>query len=228
MPLGAKSVGASSRRTKLQVSGRKFRNINRTSHCSWTGWRCKYPQLPCPSYWCHLYSQYGSCLLCGRSKAELSIDEGNDIGPSEATPWTHSIWWWKLGDCNQCIWEPCEVSPGALLLFGCAPFVFHFIASTDGWRQKLHDSLLTYFKGKLGEDHVKEYKYNISTKDGKSLSGASNWGLVVKNGTVLVMSMVLVVHLAQDKGKDRVQRNTCPHCYKTLLGVMEDEGWLQW
>ena len=86
---------------------------------------------------------------------------------------------------------------------------------------------MTYFKGKLGEDHVKDYKYNISTKDGKSLVEADNWGLVVKNGTVLVMSMVLR-KVALDKGKDRVQRNTCPHCYKTLLGVMEDEGWLQW
>ena len=79
----------------------------------------------------------------------------------------------------------------------------------------------------MGEDHVKDYKYNISTKDGKSIVEADNWGLVVKNGTVLVMSMI-VEKVALDKEMDRAQRNTCPHCYKTHLGVMEDEGWLQW
>ena len=85
---------------------------------------------------------------------------------------------------------------------------------------------MIYFKGKCGEDHVKDREYNISTKDGKLLVQADNWGLVVKKGTVLVMSMI-VEKLALDKGK-RDQRNTCPHCYKTDLGVMEDEGWLHW
>ena len=88
--------------------------------------------------------------------------------------------------------------------------------------QKLHDSLITYFKGKLGEDHVKGHRYNISTKDGRSLVEASNWGLVVKKGTVLVMSMI-VGKLYE--GKDR---NACPHCNETDVGVMADEGWLQW
>jgi hypothetical protein len=83
---------------------------------------------------------------------------------------------------------------------------------------------MTYFKGKLGEGHVKDHKYDISTKDGKSLVQANNWSRVVKKGTVLVMSMI-VEKLAR---KDREQRNTCPHCNETDLGVMEDEGWLQW
>ena len=88
---------------------------------------------------------------------------------------------------------------------------------------------MTYFKGKLGEVNVKDYKYNISTKDGKSLTGASNWGLIVKNGMVLVMSMIAEkVAVDEGPGMDRAQRNTCPYCYKTHLGVMEDEGWLQW
>jgi hypothetical protein len=86
---------------------------------------------------------------------------------------------------------------------------------------------MTYFKGKLGEDHVKGHKYNISTKDGKSLIQASNWGSVVKKGAELVMSMI-VEKVALDEGKDRAQRNTCPYCYNTHLGVMADEGWLQW
>ena len=42
VPLGVKSVGASSRLTKLQVSDKKFAIINRISHCSCTDWRCKY------------------------------------------------------------------------------------------------------------------------------------------------------------------------------------------
>ena len=86
---------------------------------------------------------------------------------------------------------------------------------------------MAYFKGKLGEGHVKNYKYNISTRDGKSSVQANNWSLLVKKGTVLVMSMI-VEKLALDEGKDRTQRNTCPHCYKTHLGVIADEGWLQW
>ena len=86
---------------------------------------------------------------------------------------------------------------------------------------------MTYFKGKCGEDLVKGYKYNISTKDGKLLVQANNWGLVIEKGTVLVMSMI-VEKLALDEGKDQAQRNACPHCNETDLGVMADEGWLHW
>ena len=86
---------------------------------------------------------------------------------------------------------------------------------------------MTYFKGKVGEVHVKGHKYEISTKDGKSLVQANDWSSVVKTGTVLVMSMI-VEKVALDGGRHQSQRNTCPHCYKTHLGVMEDEGWLQW
>ena len=97
-------------------------------------------------------------------------------------------------------------------------FPLEFCFSPD----KLHDSLMTYFKGKCGEGHVKDHKYNISTKDGRLLVQADNWGLVVKNGTVLVMSMIV-----EKVAKDNVaQRNECPHCYETDLGVMADEGWL--
>ena len=85
---------------------------------------------------------------------------------------------------------------------------------------------MSYFKGKLGEGHVKRHKYNISTKDGKSLVQASNWSLVVKKGTVLVMSMI--VEVALDMEKDQAQRNACPYCYETDLGVLVDEGWLHW
>jgi cytochrome c len=85
---------------------------------------------------------------------------------------------------------------------------------------------MTYFKGKCGEDLVKSHKYNISTKDGSSLVQANNWGSVVRKGTVLVMSMIMERLL--DEGEARAQRNACPHCHETDLGVMEDEGWLQW
>jgi hypothetical protein len=44
---------------------------------------------------------------------------------------------------------------------------------------------------------------------------------------VIVMSMI-VEKLAQDEEKARAQRNACPHCNETELGVMEDEGWLHW
>ena len=106
---------------------------------------------------------------------------------------------------------------------------------------------MTYFKGKVGEGHVKDHKYDISTKDGESLevgyvnshksksptiritlvTAKNDWSLVVKTGTVLVMSMI-VEKVALDEEKEQAQRNTCPYCYKTHLGVMGDEGWLRW
>ena len=85
---------------------------------------------------------------------------------------------------------------------------------------------MTYFKGKVGEGHVRDHKYNISTKNGKSLGEANEWSLVVKTGTVLVMSMI--VEKALDEEKEQAQRNTCPYCHETHLGVMVDGGWLQW
>ena len=83
---------------------------------------------------------------------------------------------------------------------------------------------MNYFKGTLGEGQVKHHRYSILTKDGRSLVQASNWGLVVKKGTVLVMSMI-VEKLALDEGKDRAQRNACPHCNETDVA---DESWHQW
>jgi len=91
---------------------------------------------------------------------------------------------------------------------------------------KLHNSLMSYFEGKCGEDLVKDHKYVISTKDGRSLVQANNWGLVVKKGTEIVMSMIVEKVALDDKGKARAQRNACPHCYKTHIGVIADEGWL--
>ena len=86
---------------------------------------------------------------------------------------------------------------------------------------------MTYFKGKCGEGHIRDHKYRISTKDGSLLVQANNWNLVVKKGTELVMSMIME-KVALDKGKASAQRNTCPYCHKTDLGVIVDEGWLQW
>jgi hypothetical protein len=89
---------------------------------------------------------------------------------------------------------------------------------------------MIYFKGKLGEDYVKNHKYNISTKDGNSsVNVFNNWGLVVKEGAEFVMSMI-VEKIATDKEKAhwQTQRNVCPHCNETDIGVMADEGWLHW
>ena len=87
---------------------------------------------------------------------------------------------------------------------------------------------MTYFKGKFGEDHVRDHKYNISTKDGKSLVQANNWDLVVKKGTVLVMSMIVEKLAHKGEALAYWQRSVCPHCCETDLGVMADEGWLHW
>ena len=86
---------------------------------------------------------------------------------------------------------------------------------------------MTYFKGKCGEDLVTDRRYSISTKDGNLLAQANTWDLLVKKGRELVMS-INVEKVALDMGMAQKQRNTCPRCYKTDLGVMEDEGWLLW
>ncbi|KAF8811589.1 hypothetical protein BYT27DRAFT_7089287 [Phlegmacium glaucopus] len=98
-------------------------------------------------------------------------------------------------------------------------FPLEFCFSPD----RLHDTLMSYFKGKCGERHVQGHKYSISTKDGNSLVQANNWGSVVKKGRVLVMSMILE-KLAQEWEH---QRNICPTCHVTDLGVIPDEGWFQ-
>ena len=98
---------------------------------------------------------------------------------------------------------------------------------TDGGKQRLHETLTTYFKGKCGEGHVERHDYSISTEDGRSLVQSSNWGSLVKKGTVLVMSMIVKkAELEQDAA--RRQRSTCPNCYNTNLGVMPDDGWFKW
>jgi hypothetical protein len=75
---------------------------------------------------------------------------------------------------------------------------------------------MIYFKGKLGEDYVKNHRYKISTKDGNSLVQANNWDLVVKKGTELVMSMI-VKKLALYEEEAQAQRNVCPHCNETSV-----------
>ena len=81
---------------------------------------------------------------------------------------------------------------------------------------------MTYFKGKIGEEHVENHKYIISTKDGKLSAEPDNWDLVVKKGTVLVMSMIV------EMMEEETALGTCPQCGETDLGVMADEGWLHW
>ena len=92
--------------------------------------------------------------------------------------------------------------------------------------QELHKSLIRLFEGKIGQDHVERYDYSISTKDGKSMVASYNWGAIVKKGTVIVMSMIVKVSVEQERA--RHQRNACPRCYETDVGVMRDGGWLQW
>ena len=98
----------------------------------------------------------------------------------------------------------------------------------DRERQRLHATLMTYFKGKCGEGHVERHDYRIATEDGKSLAQSNNWGSVVKKGKVFVMSMVVMKVALDDEKYAQRQRNVCPHCYETQIGVMPDEGWLTW
>jgi len=74
---------------------------------------------------------------------------------------------------------------------------------------------------------VERYDYSISTEDGKRMVAPNNWGAVVKKGTVIVMGMILKKVVLDGERASR-QRKVCPRCYETRVGVMQDDGWLQW
>ena len=116
---------------------------------------------------------------------------------------------------------------GVLLLAGRASLYYTSSFILSEGKQRLHEMLTTYFKGKCGEDHVERHDYSISTEDGRSLVQYSNWGSLVKKGTVLVMSMIVQKAALEQDGARR-QRSVCPNCYETNLGVMPDDGWFQW
>jgi hypothetical protein len=84
-----------------------------------------------------------------------------------------------------------------------------------------------HFKGKIGQGHVERRDYTISSETGRLLVGSEEWGSVVNRGTVLVMSMVVKRIALKNRYATR-QRNICPRCYETNIGVLQDEGWAEW
>ena len=93
--------------------------------------------------------------------------------------------------------------------------------------QEFHITLTRLFNGKIGQDHIERGDYSISTEDGKSVATPDNWGAVVEKGRVIVMSVIVKKVGLEQKHANR-QRNACPRCYETPIGVMPDDGWLQW
>ena len=94
--------------------------------------------------------------------------------------------------------------------------------------QELHETLIRLFKGKIGQDYVERHDYSISTEDGRSLVTSNNWRSMVKKGTVIVMNMIVKKVALQQECASR-QRNACPRCYETRVGVIVlDGGWQEW
>ena len=93
--------------------------------------------------------------------------------------------------------------------------------------QELHETLIRLFQGKIGQDYVERHDYSISTEDGLSMVTSNDWGAMMKNGMIIVMSMIVKKVALEQEGASR-QRNTCPRCYETRVGVMVDDGWLHW
>ena len=82
---------------------------------------------------------------------------------------------------------------------------------------------MVYFKQKVGLDYVKRHEYSIACEDGKAVR-ESTWGSSVKEGAVLIMSiLVRRERLELKRGMD-----ACPRCLRTDVGVMRDQGWLEW
>ena len=88
---------------------------------------------------------------------------------------------------------------------------------------------MVYFKQKIGLEYVEKHDYNISSEDGKAImkSDYAAWGSIVKEGAVLVMS-ILVRRVQLESKLATRQKNTCPRCFATDVGVMQDRGWLEW
>ena len=85
---------------------------------------------------------------------------------------------------------------------------------------------MVYFKQKIGLEYVEKHEYNISCEDGKAVTKLA-WESIVKEGAVLVMSILVKRVQLESKHVTR-QRNTCPRCFRTDVGVMRDQGWLEW
>ncbi|EDR07906.1 uncharacterized protein LACBIDRAFT_327687 [Laccaria bicolor S238N-H82] len=104
------------------------------------------------------------------------------------------------------------------------PLAMDFYCSPEA----LHNFLMFYFKEKIGLESVERHEYSISTEDGKTImkSDSAAWRSIVKEGAVLVMSILIRIQLESGSAKD--QRNTCPRCFRTDVGVMRDQGWLEW
>ena len=85
---------------------------------------------------------------------------------------------------------------------------------------------MVYFKQKIGLEYVERHEYSISCEDGKAVTKPA-WGSIVKEGAVLIMS-ILVRRVQLGSKLATRQRNTCPQCFRTDVGVMQDQGWLEW
>ena len=85
---------------------------------------------------------------------------------------------------------------------------------------------MVYFKQKIGLEYVEKHEYRISCEDGKGVTKWA-WGSIVNEGVVLVMS-ILVRRIPLELKLATRQRNACPRCFMTDVGVMQDQGWLEW
>jgi len=88
---------------------------------------------------------------------------------------------------------------------------------------------MVYFKQKVGLEYVERHEYSISSEDGKAIAkfDYAAWRSIVTEGAVLVMSILVKRVQLKSKLATR-QRNTCPRCFRTDVGVMRDREWLEW
>ena len=88
---------------------------------------------------------------------------------------------------------------------------------------------MVYFKHKISLEYVERHEYNISREDGKVITKCdyAAWGSTVKEGAVLIMS-ILGRRVQLESKRATRQRNTCPRCFVTNVGMMQDQGWLEW
>ncbi|KDR77207.1 hypothetical protein GALMADRAFT_435833 [Galerina marginata CBS 339.88] len=104
----------------------------------------------------------------------------------------------------------------------------------------LHTFLTGYFAKKIGQDYVERHEYSISGADGKSITKQARsthssviefdpiaWRSVVKKGAVLTMSVEVRRIELWSPYEPVIQKETCPRCYWTEIGVMPDGEWLE-
>ncbi|RXW15000.1 hypothetical protein EST38_g10857 [Candolleomyces aberdarensis] len=88
--------------------------------------------------------------------------------------------------------------------------------------EDFHETMITYFREKVGERRIKDRHYSIVRLHNGTVVNVDNWDDIRESGEQLVMSMLIDVVWVKEA------EEACPKCGGTKLGTYKDQGWLVW